>query len=569
MTSNSLSRRAFLASAVSASVAGCNGIQYRDRYKPGERVSLTVSAPPADDDEAATTIARTLTDRLSSLGVDAVFEPKGRSQLYLDALINHDFDVFVGRYPNLTHPDALYPLLHSSFAPEPGWQNPFGVTSVAIDDSLEALRESADSTAALREFLDVYVERVPFSVVTAPDFLTVRREALSVPDGATTERPLDVLAQLASSSLDRPFRAGIFSVEITENRNPVAGEFRWNDQLLGLVYDSLARPSRTGAGFIPWAAREWYFEDGDLVVELRPGQTFHDDSQLTAQDVAFTLRFLSDTSLGAASSPVPATRFRGHTTLVSGAEATDERTVRFEVADHVDPVNAERVLTIPILPEAEWADRTELVEERVTKALVWENRQPVGSGPLAFEEATPEESVQFRPYERHFLGKTSDDRLTEYAPALDTDGVVARYAPSGEDALVALGDGRLDTSLHLFPLQAVGGVEGANDVVSASSPSDELCIVGYNFRRAPLSDFRFRQVLARLHDREHTAASVFDGFARATDLPMVEDWHEVDWSSEFTVGSFPGSDGELDVSTVRDRFEEAGYTYDDDGNLFR
>jgi peptide/nickel transport system substrate-binding protein len=569
MTSNSLSRRAFLASAVSASVAGCNGVQYRDRYEPGERVSLTVSAPPADDDEAATTIARTLTDRLSSLGVDAVFEPKGRSQLYLDALINHDFDVFVGRYPNLTHPDALYPLLHSSFAPEPGWQNPFGVTSVAIDDALEALRESADSTGALREFLDVYVERVPFSVVTAPDFLTVRREELAVPDGATTEQPLDLLAQLASTSLDRAFRAGIFSVEITENRNPLAGEFRWNNQLLGLVYDSLARPSRNGPGFIPWAARDWYFEDGDLVVELRPGQTFHDGSQLTAQDVAFTLRLLSDTSLGEAPSPVPATRFRGHTTLVSDAEATDERTVRFEVADHVDPVNAERVLRVPILPEAEWADRTELVEERVTKALVWENRQPVGSGPLAFEEATPEESVRFRPYESHFLGDTNDDRLTKYAPALDAAGVVARYAPSGEDALVALGDGRLDTSLDLFPLQAIGGVEGANDVVSASSPSDELCIVGYNFRRAPLSDFRFRQVLARLHDREHTAASVFDGFARATDLPMVEDWHEVDWSSEFTVGSFPGSDGELDVSTARDRFEEAGYTYDDDGNLFR
>ncbi|WP_336036175.1 ABC transporter substrate-binding protein [Halobacterium yunchengense] len=570
MTGTIRSRRAFLASAASVAVAGCSGFRYRDRYQPGERVSLAVSAPPADDDRAATTIGRRLADRLSALGVDASFQPKAQSQLYLDALINHDFDVFVARHPGLARPDALYPLLHSKFAPEPGWQNPFGSTSVAIDDSLEALRSSSDTAAALAEFLAAYVERVPFAVVAAPEFLTARRRSLSVPAEAVTERPLDVLGQLAAVDLDRPLRCGIFSGELTENRNPIAGEFRWTNQLLGLVYDSLARRPRDADGFVPWAAGDWRFDGDTLVADLRPGQTFHDGTPVTADDVVFTLEFLSDTSMGEASSPLPATRFRGRTTLVSSAHAVDDTTVRFRVASDVDPNTAERVLTLPILPEAEWSERTDLVDDRVTKALVWENRKPVGSGPLAFASATVDESVRLEPFADHFLADVADEPAARYAAALDGEGVYARYAPSGEDALAALADGRLDTSIHEFPLAAFVDADDADDVGTATAPSRGLYVVGYNVRRGPLSDFHFRQILARLHDREAVARETFAGYATPTDVPVVPAWDTDDVATdEYTVGSFPGRDGELDADAGRRLFEDAGYTYDDDGNLFR
>lgn len=569
MTSTSHTRRAFLASAAATAVSGCAGLRYRDRYSPGQRVSLTVSAPPAEDDRAATTIGRTLTDRLEALGVDATFEPKGQSQLYLDALINHDFDVFVGRHPGLGHLDALYPLLHSKFAPEPGWQNPFGVASVAIDEALEALRATDKPAVEIHEFLDAYVERVPFTVVASTEFLTARRSDLSVADDAVTERPLDVLELLSNADLDGPLQAGIFSVEITENRNPIAGEFRWNRQLLGLLYDPLARPSPDGSTYLPWAAREWYFEDGELVVELRPDQQFHDGSPLTAADVAFTADLLSDTSLGEASSPVPATRFRGRRTLVSDARAVDRTTVRFDLEPGVAERTARRVLTLPVLPESEWRDRTDVVDERVTRALVWKNPEPVGSGPLAFDGATEKESVTLAPFADHFLADDPGEPVARYTTVLDSDGVVARYAPSGGDALAALTEGRLDTSLHQFPMNAFEDAEGTDEVTSATAESTELCIVGYNVRRAPLSDFHFRQVLARLHDRAHTAASIFEGFATATDVPVLDDWNDVADTSSPSVGSFPGSTGELDVERGRALFENAGFTYDDNGNLYR
>jgi peptide/nickel transport system substrate-binding protein len=572
MTPTSHSRRAFLASAgtgAAVSIAGCSGFRYRDRYSPGERVSLTVSAPPADDDGALARIARTLTDRLTAVGVDATLEPKAQSQLYLDALINHDFDVFVARHPGFADPDTLYPLLHSSFASEPGWQNPFGVTSVAIDESLEAMRAAGDPASRLPAFLDAYVDRVPFSVVAAPAFLTARRRDLTVAEDAVTERPLDVLKLLADTSREDPVRAAIFSVQVTENRNPIAGEFRWNSQLLGLLYDPLARQRRHGS-LVPWAARSWTYDADDLVVTLRPDLRFHDGRPLTAEDVAFTVEFLSDTSLGQAPSRVPATRFRGRKTLVSDARAIDDTTVRFEIASGVSPASAERVLTLPILPASEWRERTDLVDDRVTQALVWENRQPLGSGPLRFERATVEESVSLRPFADHFLADVEDEPAARYADVLDSGGLRAQYAPSGESALAAIADGRLDTSLHLFPLYAFADAGERDSVVRSSRPSDALCIVGYNVRRAPLSEYPFRQVLARLHDRTHTAMSVFQGLAAPSDLPVADHWDGVESvSNEYTVGSFPGSDGELDVERARQLFEDAGYTYDADGNLFR
>ncbi|NIB99809.1 ABC transporter substrate-binding protein [Halobacterium sp. R2-5] len=571
MTSTLHSRRSFLAAATAtaATLAGCSGTRYSDRYSPGERVSLTVSAPPADDDRAATTLGRQLTDRLSAVGVDATFAPKAQSQLYLDALINHDFDVFVGRHPHLGHPDALYPLLHSSFAPESGWQNPFGVASPELDQTLEALR-AGDSENELGDVLDAYAQRVPFTVVAAPEFLTARRADRPAEAGTTTERPLAVLGQLAAADLDRPLRAGIFSAALTENRNPIAGEFRWNRQLLGLLYDPLARPAWDGESLLPWAAESWRFDGDDLLVTLRSDQRFHDGTPVTATDVAFTMEFLSDTSMGEASSPVPATRFRGRTSLVASATELNRDTVRLSLKRGLDEGSAERVLSLPILPASEWRDKSELVDDRVTRALVWENRQPVGSGPLAFESAVERESVTLTPYEDHFLTDVDAVNLARYAPALETEGIVARYAPSGEDAIEALEAGRLDTSLHQFPLHAFDGVADAEGVESVTAPSTELCIVGYNTRRAPLSDFHFRTVLSRLHDREHAASSVFEGFATATDMPVVAQWdvESID-EDDHSLGPFPGSGGELDVERARELFREAGYTYDDDGNLYR
>lgn len=570
MTPTVHSRRSFLAAATASAtaLAGCTGTRYRDRYSPGERVSLTVSAPPADDDRAATTVGRRLTDRLAAVGVAASFEPKRQSQLHLDALINHDFDVFVGRHPYLRDPDALYPLLHSEFASESGWQNPFGVASLELDDALDAMR-AGDSAEELDGVLAAYAERVPFTVVAAPEFLTARRAALSVDAVETTERPLALLALLADADLDRPLRAGIFSAEVTENRNPVAGEFRWNRQLLGLLYDPLARPVLDGDRLLPWAAESWEFDGDDLVVNLRPDQRFHDGSPLTAADVAFTVEFLSDTSLGEASSPVPATRFRGRTSLVESASAVGRTTVRFSLDPGVSETTAERVLSLPVFPASEWRERTETVDDRVTRALVWENPQPVGSGPLAFERATEKQSVKLTSFADHFLADADGD-VARYAPALDVEGVLARYSPSGADAVAALADGRLDTTLHQFPSHAFDAVADAAAVESATAPSTELCIVGYNTRRAPLSDFHFRQVLARLHDREHAASSAFAGYATGTDVPVVDDWDVEDLDADpDPAGAFPGSAGDLDVERARDLFREAGYTYDDDGNLYR
>ncbi|MUV61109.1 hypothetical protein GJ634_10405 [Halobacterium sp. CBA1126] len=388
--------------------------------------------------------------------------------------------------------------------------------------------------------------------------------------GTTTERPLSLLGQLAAVDLDRPLRAGIFSAEVTENRNPVAGEFRWNRQLLGLLYDPLARPARDGDSLLPWAAASWAFDGDDLIVTLRADQRFHDGTPVTAADVAFTMAFLSDTSMGAAPSPVPATRYRGRTSLVASASAVDRRTVRLSLTEDAHERTAERVLTLPVLPATEWRDRTDLVDDRVTHALVWENRQPVGSGPLAFESATERESVTLTPYEDHFLATADDPDLEPYAAALDGEGVVARYAPSGEDAVAALADGRLDTTVHQFPVNAFDRAGEAAGVEPATAPPSELCVVGYNVRRAPLSDFRFRQVLARLHDREHAAASVFAGYAAASDAPVLPGW-DVDGvdPNERLLGPFPGSDGDLDAERARELFRDAGYTYDDGGNLHR
>ncbi|WP_231737017.1 hypothetical protein [Halobacterium sp. CBA1126] len=86
--------------------------------------------------------------------------------------------MFVGRHPHLSHPDTLYPLLHSTFAPESGWQNPFGIASPKLDETLAAMRTDGPADA-LGDVLEAYAERVPFTVVAVPEFLTARRTDLA------------------------------------------------------------------------------------------------------------------------------------------------------------------------------------------------------------------------------------------------------------------------------------------------------------------------------------------------------------------------------------------------------
>ena len=327
---------------------------------------------------------------------------------------------------------------------------------------------------------------------------------------------------------------------------------------------------------------------------------------MTAEDVAFTYEFLRDTSMGRAESPVPTPTFRGRVSAVEEATAVDDGTVRLTL-DGVNDAVGVRALRVPILPRHVWADRTETAtiagfefDAETTEAVVTNNGDPIGSGPVRFAEASPEESVAFERNPDHFLLRASgSDGSTD-----GTDGGSGSTDDSGGDgadplagiperfrgkpafdrleievmgsdiaAVQAIGDGFADATVSNLGPDAVPRVGREADARLVTGESGGFYHIGYNARRAPLSNPRFRGVLASLIDKRTLVDVAFDGYAEpaASPLAATREWVPSDlrWGDRETdpVHPFVGESGTLDAERARDRLREIGYRFDEEGRL--
>lgn len=106
----------------------------------------------------------------------------------------------------------------------------------------------------------------------------------------------------------------------------------------------------------------------------------------------------------------------------------------------------------------------------------------------------------------------------------------------------------------------------ADEVDLLVNRSEEPFIIGYNARRPPLTNPRFRNTLARLIDQAYIADNIFEGYAEPAASPLAgTDWlpSELRWDGANPVTPFLGQNGDVDVERARNAFREIGYQYDE------
>jgi len=586
-SSRTLSRRAVLGSAA-AGLAATSGCMQRLRTLAGNKeappVSFSIKTRPADEDPGAMHIARELETWFDTAGIDTTVQPVTAEELYRQTLLNHEFDAFVARYPyRQITADSLFSLVHSSFATERGWQNPFGFSDLEVDELLMAQRRQSgdrrtETVASLQEQL---ANGCPFLVIGTPDSIRAANTTrFSGWTGAFGDSPLRLL------SLDRvapdatTLRLVTTDSRVTRNLNPLMAPFRRRGRMTSLVYDSLARQYHGRVR--PWAGLDWEWDTTGrggavLRVTLRADLTWHDGQPLTAADVAFTYRMLADTSLGTFEQAVPPTRYRGRASVVTEATAVDDRTVELTCPDCSRPV-AERALTVPLLAEHVWRERASEADiggvgigAATTEALVTDAIPPVGSGPLQFDTASDRESLRLTLFKDHF--NNAMDPADSVAPSASDppfDAVEVGFVGSDSTAVELVESGDADATAVGVGSDLVRTIGRADDLTLLLDQSDSFYFLGFNVRSAPLSSSRFRNLLSHLVDRQHLVNTVFDGYATPAVSPLSGTGQvpeALQWEPGGPVTPFLGSDGELDTEQVRSAFREAGYRYDDAGTL--
>ncbi|ADD06753.1 ABC-type transport system periplasmic substrate-binding protein (probable substrate dipeptide/oligopeptide) [Natrialba magadii ATCC 43099] len=612
------SRRSMLAATagLTVSMSGCirevRSIVNRDEVAP---LSLTISTVPADGDRESIQLARAVGSALESVGADIAIDMLSQEEFQRAILVNHDFDLYVGPHPGDTTPDFLYELLHSRFAEEAGWQNPFGLTNLAIDDRLDEQRvatgvaadadgngngngngdegengdenETSDREDAITATLETVAREQPFVPICRPTEIRLARsdrfQGWGEGHPATRFGYLGLEPQSDGASAE--LRAVHTDARPSQNLNPLSAEYRERGLSTELLYDSLAVAQWRGAGdresetdtatdVSPWLASDWEWSDDDtLLVTLREDCEFHDGTRLTAEDVAFTYEFLADTTRGSRRFAAPAPHYRGRVAAVDDVTDLSETELEFTVAAS-QPV-AERALEVPILPKHIWDERTDqaslrgvTVSEGTTEALVTDNVPAIGSGPYQFDERTDRDHLTLARFDAHFTRRDGVD-----LPEPTSEHLRIQIDPRSTSAIELVESDSADVTSSPLESYVVDDVfeddEAISETTVLESPSWSFYHIGFNTRRAPLSNPRFRRVVARLLDKEQLVEEVFHGHAQPIATPVVEEWvpDSLAWNGSDPETPFFGTDGELDVAAARDAFEDAGLRYDDDGRL--
>ena len=566
-------RRTVLAAGsvgIAGAVGGCTeSVQRIITGTNSGQLSITILTLPADNDRQGIQIARQLEKHIKAIGVNARIEPQSDPELLRSVLLDHDFDCYVGRHPGGRDPDFLYEAFHSTFAPEVGWQNPFGFTNADVDEALERQRSTTgeERDEAIAEALDRLARTHPIVPVCVPDERRlVRTDRFDGWDDHHLGTRLGYLGHEPNGDDDgdETVLTGVITdTRPSRNLNPLAAAYRHRGAFVDLLYDSLATDD--DGEIRPWLAESWEWNDSVATVTLRPNCRFHDDEPVTADDVAFTYEFLADTSLGTSDGSSPTPRYRGLADAVERVMAIDDRTVKIRVDTSVDV--GELAFTVPILPKHVWKSA---VEERLgngeepiqgTWGVVTTNSIPkIGSGPFAFVDLEPRSGLRFERFDGHFTLRRDVD-----LPAPTVDELRFSVEPNAGSAVDQLEAGNADVTASILDPETVGTV--GDDLELVESKPWTFYHVGFNVRNAPFSNPHFRRTVARLLDREALVDDVFDGQARPTVAPVAEEWvpDDLEWDGEAPHAPFFRDEtDELDAERAKRFLEQYGFQYDDD-----
>ena len=250
-----------------------------------------------------------------------------------------------------------------------------------------------------------------------------RKIAAAVAVGISATLALTACGQQAnSSSADGDVTAVFSNIAETTTLDPAIAFSSDGFEFVRNVYDSLTQYEPGGVEIQPSLAESWEMSDDatEYTFTLREGVTFHDGTELTADDVVATIDRVQGINQGPAS--VIAN--------VAGVEAVDELTVRFSLTlpDVYLPGKLQKIAIVS----------ADAIEENATSddewAASWFAENEAGAGPYTLDEWNKGSSIELAAYE---------DYYQEWESGTPTK-VTLRVDADVQTALQLMGQGEID-----------------------------------------------------------------------------------------------------------------------------
>jgi peptide/nickel transport system substrate-binding protein len=298
--------------------------------------------------------------------------------------------------------------------------------------------------------------------------------------------PPETPTQTTLARFDEQQRYGGTLVWGTRNPASMINPILWNQDssaaLTELIFNSLVKIDSKGQ-IIPDLAESWEVSEDGLTYtfHLREGVRFHDGKELTAEDVRFTYKMISD--------PANNSPWRTNTELVESWEVVDKYILKITLREPFPPILFK--LVREIVPR-------HLLEGQDLRVAAF-NYAPVGSGPFQFanwdklsgriELEANADYYEGRPYLDRIVVKSYPDNEALWAALMRQEIDLVKFI-NRQDYLVIKGDPTFKAYEFSWRM---------------------YCAMAYNIKDPILSDLRVRQAIAYSINRPRIIHSVSDG----------------------------------------------------------
>ncbi|MCD7061363.1 ABC transporter substrate-binding protein [Pelagibacterium xiamenense] len=251
----------------------------------------------------------------------------------------------------------------------------------------------------------------------------------------------------------------------------------------GNIYEALTAIDRD-LNVVPGLAESWdVSEDGlTYTFHLREGVTFHDGSEMTAEDVAASIRRVQSETV--------ASPLASRVSPITGIEVVDPQTVRFTLDAPFAPILSS-LSSIAIVP-AEMEEDVDSLQQT-----------PVGTGPFHFEDWQPNGYIALSSFE---------DYHEDGQPLLE--GVRFNFVPESATRQVGVVSGDYGLLPGIDPATALQ-LQGQPGVTVQETRDLSYTLVGMNVTREPFDDPAVREAFNLALDRQE----IIDGALFGAGVP--------------------------------------------------
>jgi peptide/nickel transport system substrate-binding protein len=265
-------------------------------------------------------------------------------------------------------------------------------------------------------------------------------------------------------------------------------------RLLELIYESLVRTD-DDLNIVPALAESWEFNEDatQLTFQLRQGVTFHDGSDVTAEDVVASFNRILDEETGASA--------RANYTSIASMDTPDDYTVVFNLSQPDVPLLAALASTNAAIVPSEMIESGDFASSAV------------GTGPFMLESWTPDQTT--------ILTANPD----WWGEGPNIDGIEIRIIPDETSILAALRAGQIDFAQLNDPLVATL-LDGDPTVQLNRVATLDYHVLQLRAAEAPLDILEVRQAISCAIDRQEVLDSAALGEGEVTG-PMTAPAFEI------------------------------------------